>query len=444
MPVIRPCRAALALVAALLPAPAHAQDRVRLAEAFRPGDLYNVESRVRLTGRLTVPVEPGKPGTPVELSGESRVGYAERLMTADPGNERSVRLYKQMDFSRKTADRPQSLSLRTPVRRVVLMRKNSAEVAFSPDGPLTWGELDLIRTDVFAPALAGLYPDGPVAPGDAWRVREGAVKELTDLETLEAGSLECSLVGVSPINGRRTAQLALRGAVRGVGEDGPTRHSVEGTLYFDLESNFLAYLSLTGTQEMFDEAGKSAGVISGRFTLTRTPAREAAGLSDRDLGGLSLEPGLLNTQLLYENADLGLRFVHPRQWRVGTQRGNQLTLDAAGGGMLLTVDPIEKVPGTPQFQAESRQQLQKFQARVKSETPPSRLTGESGPIDTFRTEAEVGGEAVTLAYYVIRGGGHGLTVAVRCPTRDAPALLADAERILRTVSLPPPSRPDAP
>ena len=63
---------------------------------------------------------------------------------------------------------------------------------------------------------------------------------------------------------------------------------------------------------------------------------------------MALEPNADNTQLLYDNPDLGVRFLHPRRWRVAGVRGAQVALDETGGnGLLLTLEPAATVPTGP-------------------------------------------------------------------------------------------------
>ncbi|MCL6567655.1 MAG: hypothetical protein K6T35_01925, partial [Meiothermus silvanus] len=80
--------------------------------------------------------------------------------------------------------------------------------------PLTLAEIDLIRTDVFTPALAGLLPPQPVRPGDRWAAAGAAVQELTDLEKMEEGQVECRLEQLVMLEKRRHARVGFRGAVR--------------------------------------------------------------------------------------------------------------------------------------------------------------------------------------------------------------------------------------
>ena len=124
--------------------------------------------------------------------------------------QKTIRMYRQIDFRRQVGNIPQLSTLRPEVRRLVLLRKGLLKVPFSPDGPLTWGEIDLVRTDVFTPALAGLLPTGPVAVGARWKAADSAVRELTDLARIDDGGLDCRLEQVVSLGGRRLGALPLR------------------------------------------------------------------------------------------------------------------------------------------------------------------------------------------------------------------------------------------
>ena len=50
----------------------------------------------------------------------------------------------------------------------------------------------------------------------------------------------------------------------------------------------------------------------GQFVMTRSAVALPADLSDASLRGLELKPGIENTLLLYDNPDLGVRFLYPR------------------------------------------------------------------------------------------------------------------------------------
>lgn len=415
-----------------------AEEPVQLRERFPAGYEYHVSSRVDLSGTLTPPPEKDKPAPkPIAVRGSSAVEYDERILDAGADGQvrKTIRLCRRTDFRRTIGDRPQENSLRPVVRRLVLLRHQNKEVPFSPDGPLLWGEIDLIRTDVFTPALAGLLADHPVRIGDRWSATRAAVQELTDLERVEEGGLECQLEQFTTLEKRRHARVAFRGSVRGTNEDGGNRQQLEGYFYFDLESQHLSYLFLQGKHAMLDKDGKEVGRIEGRFVLTRQAHTRSAELTEAALKNVVTEPNDDNTQLLYDNPDLGVRFLYARRWHVAGVRGTQVALDAAdGNGLLLTLDPLTRAPTGERFLAESREWLDKQQAQLRRVVPPK--TVRAAPIlEHFTLEAEMGKQPFVMDYFVTRQNNGGATIAARLLPRDVAAVQKEVERIALSVVL---------
>src|SRR5581483_9674588 len=196
-----------------------------------------------------------------------------------------------------------------------------------------------------------------------WIANNAAVQELTDMERIDTGQVECRLEQLVSVAGRRYVRVAFAGTVRGINEDGPNQQQIDGYFFFDLESNYVSYLSLHGASSLLDKDGKALGTIEGRFVLTRQPQTRVQDLSDEVLKGMTLEPNAQNTRLLYENPELGLRFLHSRRWHLARMQGAQVALDEPNGsGFLLTLEPRERVPAGPQFLSESRDYFQKQKA----------------------------------------------------------------------------------
>lgn len=429
----------MAVLFILAASPLVAQEPLRLAEAFPAGYQYHVSSRVEIAGTVTLPPEKEKaaPRT-LPVSGESAIEYDERVLTvgSDGQPQKTFRIYRRLDFQRKIGDQPQQNALRPGVRRLVLVRHQSAEVPFSPDGPITWNEIDLVRTDVFTPALAGLLPDRPVRPGDRWPVAAAAVRELTDLERVDEGGLECKLEQVSTLEKRRHARVALTGTVRGTNEDGPNRQQLDGYFFFDLETNHLSYLYLKGVNSLLDKDGKEVGRMEGRFVLTRQAHQRSPDLTDEALKGAALEPTADNTLLLFEDPDLGVRFLYPRRWRASVQPGRRVTLDGAdGSGLLLTLEPPERVPTGAQFLNETRTWLGQQQAKELRLVPARRVQSPPQELEHFALEIETAGKRVWMDYYVARQTAGGATLAARLLPNDLAAAQREVERIARSLQI---------
>lgn len=433
------------LILATLARATGAQEAFKLAEPFRPGHTTKVEVQVRLTGKLALPAtEKGKSGQLVPITGASKLVYEERLLDPDKDELaedkavlKTVRAYREVAFERNVGTVKQDAGIRPSVRRMVLIKSGARKAPFSPDGPLTWGEIDVVRTDVFNPALVpGLLPAGAVKPGQSWKASAAAVAELTDMERVEEGSITVEFVGVAKPADRQLARLKISGTVRGVNLDGPSRQKIAGTAYFDLETSVLTYLSVKGTHELLDGKAQTVGVIEGQFTMTRTPApKMPADLSDGSLRDLALTRTPENTLLLYENPDLGVRFLHSRGWRVGAVQGKQVTLDhARGSGILITVEAPRQVPTPDSYLKEVTGFLTKEKAQIAATEKPVQLRAEPAQLDRFSIDATFGTEKVRLEYAVLKQADGGATVAARLPADDAD-VRPEVSRIVRSLSI---------
>lgn len=422
---------------------AAAQEPLTLRERFPADYQYHVSTRVELSGTLTVPAEKDKPAPkPLTLAGQSAIEYDERVLTSSDNRvQKTLRIYRRMDFDRKVGDRAQDSTLRPEVRRLVLIRSKNVEVPYSPDGPLLWGEIDLVRVDVFTPALAGFLPEQAVRPGDRWAASAEAVAELTDMEKIDDGRLECRLDEVTTLAGRRHARITLSGTVRGVNEDGPSKQSVDGYFFFDLESHHVSYLTFKGVHQLLDKDGKESGRIEGRFVLTRQANVRSPDLADSAIRGLGLEPNADNTRLLYDNAELGVRFLYPRRWRVSSERGRQITLDDGGGsGVLVTLDAAARVPAAGQYLKETREFFEKQKGKVLRVDEPRRLQNAPQELDAFAVEVDMNSQRAQMDYYILKQEKGSATVAARLLPRDITELRPEIDRLARSLTITQPQK----
>ncbi len=430
----------VASFSAVLAGSARSQDAILFAEKFDPAEPYRVELKVRLSGRLAVPTEKGKAPQVLPISGSSTLIYDERPLAAeDAKTAKAIRAYREVEFARTVDGKDQKAEIRPAVRRMVVLRSDRGKKApFSPDGPLTWGEIDVVRTDLFTPALVpALLPTKPVKPGDKWTATAVAVAELTDFDPILEGSLSVEFVSTLTLNNKQYAKLSILGTVIGSTDDGPSRQKLDGLAYFELDAKRLAYLNLKGTHELLGPDGKTVvGKIDGTFVMTRTPAGRVSDLTDEALRGLDLRPTPANTELLYDNPDLGLKFNYPRRWRVGTAQGRQLTIEESSGGtIILTVEPATTLPTADQYLKESQEFLKKQNWAVTAVDSPRRVTDRPNRLDRFSLDADVKGERIRMEYAVASQADGGATVAARLPWRERETLERDVDRILRTIAI---------
>lgn len=410
---------------------------VTLREALPTGAAYAVKTQTQLSGRLSLPATKDKPAQSVDMTGTSTIEYDERLLPplADRAGPRSIRWYRTIEAKRAVGDVAQQSALRPAARRMVVLRYGTREVPFSPDGPLTFGEIDLVRTDVYTPALAGLLPGRAVATGDKWPAAASALEELTDMEKVREGGLECRLDSLGTENGKRVARIHFAGTVGGVNEDGASRQQLDGQITFDLDDQLITGLTLTGVHLLLDADGKPSGRIEGKFTLARHKVEPPAELTDAALKDLTLEPNPDNSLLVYEGSVSGVRLLYPRRWRISAEHGRQITLDEPNGnGILVTAESPEKVPAPAEYMQEAQGVLEKQKGQVKRVDPPRELSTPAGEGFQFALEVELNRQALRMVYFTLRLRDGGATVAARLNSRDAATLQSEVEGIARSIA----------
>lgn len=423
---------------------AGADEPVVLSEAFAVGSEYRVDIRVEISGRMTIPSKDGKPQL-VTVVGKSVLNYDERVLPSDEaGTEKVLRAYRDVQFARTigiSGDREQRADIRKDVRRMVVIRKtlpnrSAVKSPFSPDGPLMWSEIDIVRSDLFSASLVpAILSEKAVKVGDKWQVSPAAVSELTDMEKFDEGGFAVKFVALANVNQRLLARLALSGTVKGIDEHGPCRHTIEGTAYFDIEAKRLSYLSITGSHELLDGNGKTAGRVEGQLTMNRTASRNAVELSDEAIQTIETKPTIENSVLLYANPDLGVRFIYPRRWRIGTVQGRQLTLDGPNGaGILLTLESPTRLPTAAAYLEESLEFLKKAKAKTANVQQPKRVQDKPA-VDRFALDADLDGQKVRMDYTVVTQSEGGITIATRLLRTDADELTEDLDRIAKSMSV---------
>ena len=434
----------IVLILCAFTSPIKAQDSFRLKEEFKAGHASKVDVLVKGEGKLSMSVEKGKAPQLLPVYGRSHIIYEERILPSEDATTlRTIRGYREIDFLRTIGTLQQDAGVRPSVRRVVILKSENRRAPFSPDGPLTWGEIDFVRTDQFNPvAIAGLLPAGAVRKGQTWKATPAAVAELTAMEKIDSGDLTVELVGVTEIEKKRVARLSISGTIRGVNEDGPNLHKLEGHAFFDLDAGFLTYLSLKGSQDFLDEKGQTVGRIEGQHTMTRSLLTKLPpDLSDASLSGLDLMPTLENTLLLYDNPQLGIRFLYPRGWRVGAVQGRQVTLDhVRGAGIIFTLESPKRLPTAEDYLKEVSDFLQRQKkAQFTGIEKPVRIRSEPVQLDRFAFDATFetknGTDKVRMEYAVLKQTDGGVTLAASIPAREVLALKPEVERVIRSLSV---------
>lgn len=349
-----------------------AADRVDLREDAADARIRKVTIALNVNGKLFP--EPG-PEKALKLAVDARFEYSERRL-AGTGREaqslRSIRHYDQAKTTIQAGDQYSNLSLRNSQRLIVAQGQLEGLELFSPSGPLTYGELELLHLPGDSLAVMGLLPDSTVELNEAWKPAGWVVPLLTGVDAVEKGELTCKLDVLKP----GEAQVRITGEITGATEGAASAVRVDGRLYFDREQKSVSRVELTQTEKRAIGAVSPGLDVAAKVSLTRGTVARPTRLTDADLTDLPLESNAANRLLLFEAPLWNLRFYHDRAWRLFHQTSDLALLRLLDKGGLIAQCNIKKLPDAEpgkhvsleQFQADIERTLGKnFQEFVQTE-----------------------------------------------------------------------------
>lgn len=372
--------AAIAAILIFVTTAANALERYELTEKPDDNRIFQVAVSLGVSG--TVYPEAGA-DKGLKLAVDGKFAYDERRQAGtgrDAQSLRSVRYYREAEAviheeslaAKASAERLSSFLLRDPVRLIVASGQADGIELFSPSGPLTVQELQLLKYPGDSLALLALLPDSKVEVAESWKPADWVLPMLAGIEAAEKSSLSCRLESVDKGN----AAIVVSGEITGLALGVPAHVQITGRLLYDLNRRCLARAELTQTEKRSIGTVSPGLDVSAKATVTRTLNEEPKRLTDKDLAGLPLEPNDASLLLLFDAPAWNLRFFHDRQWHLRYQTTDVIVLKLLKDGRPTAQCHIKKLPDAEpgkhvtgeQFQDDVRRILGKdFQEFVEAE-----------------------------------------------------------------------------
>lgn len=375
------CRFAIAIgILCLVPGIAHAAERYELTEAPDDGRIFNVTSNLTVTGKVYPEAGADKA---LKLQVDAQFTYDERRLPGT-GREsqtlRSVRLYEraaakvheQAVSAKPGAEQISNLVLRGSQRLIVAQGQSDGVELFSPSGPLTADELQLLKSPGDSLAVIALLPDSKVEVGETWSPPDWVFPMLANVEAAEKSRLKCTLESAEKNN----AVIAVDGEITGITLGVPAHVKLIGRLHYDLDQRSIRRIELTQTEKRSIGTVSPGLDVAAQITITRTLTQNPQRLTDSNLANLPLEPNDASMLLLFEIPDWKMRFFHERGWHLRYQTPEVVILKLMQGGRPIAQCHLKKLPNAEpgnhvpenEFQADIQRTLGKdFQEFVEAE-----------------------------------------------------------------------------
>ena len=343
---------ALGVVLSLLAGAAlsRAEETYPLAEKVQVGDCFHVHIEMALEGELRVSKD-GKT-VPLPLRASAAHDYSERVLNVGPTGlaERSARVYEEAWVNIVGEKDGTKRTLRPERRLMVAERLKDEPLVYSPAGPLTREEVELIGEHFDSLYLTGLLPGKAVAVGETWKAPNTVAQALCHFEGLTEQSLVCKLEEVKG----NSARVSVNGTATGIDAGALAKLKITATYHFNLETKRLSELDWKQQDEREQGPASPASAVKVSTVLKRKPIEQPRSLSDVALVSV---PGDMNPpepMLQLEHRDPKDRYemVFGREWHLVSQTEEHTVLRLLDRG-----DFVAQLTVTPWTPAEKGKHL---------------------------------------------------------------------------------------
>lgn len=425
--------------------------QVDLTPTSNRGDVVRVAVELEAGGDTLVRPEKDDAGSVgpeerITTKATAKLAYKERRL-GRPGSSQdgtqllAVRYYESADASIQVGERMVASTLSDAHRLVVVEAGASRPFLYSPGGPLTRNELDLVDVIGNTASIDGLLPTKPVADGATWRIDAAAMAAVLALDSIAVCEVECVL---EEYNGR-FAKVRLAGVVHGTIDGAATQQDVKGIFLVDREVRRITRLNLAIREQRSIGSATPGLEAVAKLQITINPAENAPQLADNKADGFTVPVEERTTDLMCDIPTMGFRIAYDRNWFVTSQQRESITLRRVEGDDLVAQCTLAMLPAKS---ADNQTSLEQFQRDIKYSLGPSfgqvvssRQWQNSHGHYCYEVVSRGTTEGVPVEWHhflIARDGGHRITATVTMEGSRAASVAGIDRALIERLQLYPP------
>jgi hypothetical protein len=308
----------------LAAAPAAWAQSCTLRETPQPGDCFQIQLDMKLSGEMRIHKDDKMDSLKLEATAVHE--YPERILAVaqDGLVQKTARLYTTAKATITVGGERSERTLRPERRLCVGQFYKDQATLYAPSGPLTREELDLTAGQFDSGSVPGVLPGKDVAVGDTWKVSASVVQALCSFEGLTEHTLTGKLESVKD----DTATFSLSGTAIGIDAGALAKLKIEATGQFDLKGKHLVAMEWKQKDERDQGPVSPVTVVESTTTLKRQAIEQPVALSDVALVSVpqDFDPPATMTQLDYRDPQGRYSLLYPRCWHITGQVKDQLVL----------------------------------------------------------------------------------------------------------------------
>lgn len=327
-------------LAAACPLAALSAGDVELIAGRRTGQVQRVTTVVEVRGELTVNAD-GQDVRRLPMEAKAELKYTERSLPARAGKAAAttVRHYASAEAEFRIQDTPLRQTLR-PDRRLIVADVQEATTLFSPSGPLTREELDLIETPGSSDCLNLLLAGKSVPLGGKWKLPDAAVTRILALEAVGQQDVTASLTKVED----GLAIIDLGGKVSGAVGGVSTEIDLQGKANYHLQRKTVTWLALQYQEKRAIGHAQPGYDATVRVRVQTEPTSLPPELADAAVSDLPTKFDAGQSLLEFQAEKAGIEFLHDRRWQVMVDRFDTVILRLIDRGDLIAQCNVTRLP----------------------------------------------------------------------------------------------------
>ncbi len=277
------------------------------------GQTDHVNVLLEASGDVLVKSDTGEKPERLEVGLTCRRDYDEKTLQMPTATEkmlRGVRYYHKASATLRKGTVAQTPTLRPESQIVGVEIVGGKSTLFSPRGPFSMDELELVTAVGESLCLDQLLPGKPTKIGSPWRISDDTTALLLGLEEITSNSVQMVLNEVTP----EFARFELVGQVEGKLFGASNQISLKAKCRFDRRTGRIDWFAMRLKQNrdigVVEDGLDATVLVQTKITQLETSEK----LSDAALANLSLKPTDELTLVRYLQSQGGCQLTHDRSW----------------------------------------------------------------------------------------------------------------------------------
>lgn len=330
---------------------------IKLVPSLESGSLRRFTAVVEAEGTLKMNPD-GRKVTTAPMKVMANLSFEEKVLAAEASKPKQVvRYYTEGKANIKVDKNGFKNELREDFRTMCVSLSDESATLFSPLGPMTRDELELLKLPGDPIAWHALLPAGTVSPGDSWKIADSALAVLLGVEVVTSSDVNAKLISVDA----KLAMLELEGTVTGAVGGVAAEFDLKAKYNFDVVQQQLTWLALGIKEKRAIGHAEPGYEITSRVRISAEPLKSSTHLADNFLKQFPLELKEGSTLLTHDSAEGAFQLLHDRRWNVMTDSREAAILRLVDRGDLLAQCNISRLRDMPK---DKELTLEAFQKEV--------------------------------------------------------------------------------